>query len=212
VDRDLFEQLRALRTEKAAERGVPAYVVFGDTSLRDMARRRPSTREGFLEVRGVGDKKCAEYGEAFLAVIAKYCRDAQVAMDLRPDESISVTAERSATEPRGPSMSAVRAFPLFRQRLSVTEVAERMERAVSTVHGYLADYLRDQQITDPSPWVDREARERIEVAVSEVGMDRLKPVFEQLGGEIDYERIRIVVTCLRNAATTGGRGYSDQRE
>ena len=44
VDRGLFDDLRALRTKLAAERGVPPYVVFGDAALRDMARRRPSSR------------------------------------------------------------------------------------------------------------------------------------------------------------------------
>ena len=69
VDRDLFERLRALRRELAEERSVPAYLVFGDASLRDMARRRPATPEEFLEVHGVGAKKAADYGEVFLAAI-----------------------------------------------------------------------------------------------------------------------------------------------
>ena len=57
---DLFESLRELRKQLAAEQGVPPYVIFHDTSLRDMARLRPSTREGLLEVFGVGEKKAAE--------------------------------------------------------------------------------------------------------------------------------------------------------
>jgi len=69
VNRALFEQLRDLRRQLAEERSVPAYVVFGDASLRDMARRRPSTSAEFLEVHGVGQKKAADYGELFLAAI-----------------------------------------------------------------------------------------------------------------------------------------------
>ena len=69
VDRGLFERLRDLRRQLAEEKSVPAYVVFGDASLRDMTRRRPSTLSEFLEVHGVGEKKAAVYGELFLAVI-----------------------------------------------------------------------------------------------------------------------------------------------
>jgi len=69
VDRGLFERLRDLRRQLAEEKSVPAYVVFGDASLRDMTRRRPSTLSEFLEVHGVGEKKAADYGELFLAVI-----------------------------------------------------------------------------------------------------------------------------------------------
>lgn len=69
VDRDLFERLRELRTELARVRDVPPYVIFSDASLQDMARKRPSTPEEFLDVHGVGDKKLADLGEAFLACI-----------------------------------------------------------------------------------------------------------------------------------------------
>ncbi|MGC8724409.1 MAG: DNA helicase RecQ [Acidobacteriota bacterium] len=69
VDRPLFEELRALRKRIAAERGLLAYMVFGDETLRDMARKRPLTRQAFLAVRGVGEVKAAQYGERFLALI-----------------------------------------------------------------------------------------------------------------------------------------------
>jgi ATP-dependent DNA helicase RecQ len=71
VDPGLFESLRELRTEIARERGVPPYVIFGDVSLRDMARQRPADRESFLEIHGVGVKKLDDFGERFLARIAE---------------------------------------------------------------------------------------------------------------------------------------------
>ena len=73
VDRSLFENLRKLRSKIASKKRVPAYVVFGDAALRDMARRRPSTPQGFLEVKGVGEKKLEQYGETILTAIEKYC-------------------------------------------------------------------------------------------------------------------------------------------
>ena len=73
VDRGLFEALRELRSEIAAQKHLPAYIVFGDAALRDMARRRPSTRAGFLQVTGVGEKKCRRYGDDFLDLIKEYC-------------------------------------------------------------------------------------------------------------------------------------------
>jgi ATP-dependent DNA helicase RecQ len=68
-DRVLFEALRALRRTIAEERGVPPYLVFSDASLRDMARLKPRTREGLLEVKGVGEWKAETFGERFLKVI-----------------------------------------------------------------------------------------------------------------------------------------------
>ena len=67
VSRELFERLRALRRKLADERGVPAYIVFSDRTLEDMAAHRPQTEAQFLLVHGVGQKKLAEYGAAFMA-------------------------------------------------------------------------------------------------------------------------------------------------
>ena len=68
-DRALFEALRGLRRTIAEERGVPPYLVFSDASLREMARLQPRTREAMLAVKGVGEWKCATFGERFLALI-----------------------------------------------------------------------------------------------------------------------------------------------
>ena len=73
VDTGLFEALRELRREIAREESVPAYIVFGDRSLRDMARLRPSTPAGFLGVSGVGEAKKDRYGDRFLELIKDYC-------------------------------------------------------------------------------------------------------------------------------------------
>ena len=71
-DRDLFETLRTLRRSLAQERGVPPYLVFSDVSLRDMARRRPTTDAEFMAVKGVGEWKAEEYGPRFLAAIRAF--------------------------------------------------------------------------------------------------------------------------------------------
>lgn len=79
VDRELFEQLRILRRKLADERNVPAFVVFGDAALRDMARLKPTTSDQFLEVRGVGEVKRQQYGRAFLSEIKEYIRVGETA-------------------------------------------------------------------------------------------------------------------------------------
>ena len=61
VDQGLFEHLRELRREIADSRGVPAYVIFGDRSLREMARDRPSTPEELTRIHGVGQKKLDDF-------------------------------------------------------------------------------------------------------------------------------------------------------
>jgi ATP-dependent DNA helicase RecQ len=85
VDRELYEELRDLRKSTADRRRVPAYVVFNDAALRDMARRRPSSAAGFMQVKGVGEKRCRKYGEQFLTVIRDYCETHSLPMDRRAE-------------------------------------------------------------------------------------------------------------------------------
>jgi len=82
VDEGLFDELRALRRKLAAERKVPAYIVFGDASLRDMARCRPTTLDNFNHIHGVGQKKLDDYGEVFTDLIRGYCLEVDLDVDL----------------------------------------------------------------------------------------------------------------------------------
>ena len=77
VDHDLFDRLRELRRGLAGDRGVPPYVVFNDATLREMARSRPATSEELNQVRGVGEKKLAQYGDLFLGCIAEHVGGSQ---------------------------------------------------------------------------------------------------------------------------------------
>jgi ATP-dependent DNA helicase RecQ len=71
VDEQLFDALRGLRKRLADEQNVPAYVVFSDATLAEMAARRPGTSAELLDVNGVGQTKLERYGDAFLAAIAE---------------------------------------------------------------------------------------------------------------------------------------------
>jgi ATP-dependent DNA helicase RecQ len=72
VDEVLLSKLKDLRREIAQQAHLPSYIVFTDASLRDMCRKRPRTREQFLEVSGVGEIKTEKYGDAFTALIRDY--------------------------------------------------------------------------------------------------------------------------------------------
>jgi ATP-dependent DNA helicase RecQ len=71
VDRALFDRLRALRLEIARRRGVPPYVIFHDTTLREMARVKPTSVDALRHIYGVGARKAEELGEAFVSAISQ---------------------------------------------------------------------------------------------------------------------------------------------
>ncbi|MGL4592870.1 MAG: DNA helicase RecQ [Aestuariivirga sp.] len=75
VSEELLQRLKALRARLARQGQVPAYVVFSDRSLIDMARRVPLTRWDFGEVHGVGEAKLERFGEVFLAEVRRYVEE-----------------------------------------------------------------------------------------------------------------------------------------
>ena len=76
-DEELFERLRVLRRRFADEHGVPAYIIFSDVSLREMARNYPTNSTEFRRIPGVGEQKLKDFGEAFLSEIRSHSAENQ---------------------------------------------------------------------------------------------------------------------------------------
>jgi ATP-dependent DNA helicase RecQ len=72
ADRSLVEYLREWRRNLARQKGIPAYIVMHDTTLDDLCRRRPSTREELLRVFGIGERKAELYGTEILAALKRF--------------------------------------------------------------------------------------------------------------------------------------------
>jgi ATP-dependent DNA helicase RecQ len=66
----LFEALRAWRRTRAKEQGVPPYVIFHDSTLREVAAVKPSTLAGLSRIEGIGDTKLDRHGESLLGALA----------------------------------------------------------------------------------------------------------------------------------------------
>ncbi|MCP4175073.1 MAG: DNA helicase RecQ [Fuerstiella sp.] len=82
VDRGLFENLRQMRMDIAAERGVPPYVIFGDMTLRELARFRPTRAGDLLQIYGIGQQKQAEFGGTVIERITEYCLEDDLVTNL----------------------------------------------------------------------------------------------------------------------------------
>jgi len=202
VDRGLFDTLRVVRRAIAKERGVPAYIVFGDAALRDMARRRPSSVESFLAVSGVGQAKAEQYGERFIATICEYARAHDIGLDVDP--SVRPVPKPTRRRPRRGSRSTVDlSRGLARERFdrgeSVAAVAEALDVKGSVALKYLIEYVAETGRTSPEPWVDAQTFERVAGAAVETGIGRPMSIIKALGGGVEYDDVQIAIACLRNA-------------
>lgn len=202
VDRGLFEHLRGVRLRIAQEDRVPPFVVLADTVLRDLARFRPTTTAGLGQIQGLGQKKLVRYGQRLLDGIRVYCREHSVGTDVLDASDAPVPAHRSTRPPRNQRVLK-RAFELYAGGASVEQVAAETGRVASTAWGYLEQYVAQHQPRDISRWVPPATYARITAAVRRFDGGALRPVFEQLGGEVPYEEIRV---ALRHLEVTAGSG------
>lgn len=86
----LFEKLRSVRTELAAEKSVPPYIICSDKTLKDMCAKLPRDKEQLADVYGMGEQKIQNYGEAFVTAVNSFVAD-------NPNPSGSTTGERPQT-------------------------------------------------------------------------------------------------------------------
>lgn len=86
----LFEKLRSVRTELAAEKSVPPYIICSDKTLKDMCAKLPRDKEQLADVYGMGEQKIQNYGEAFVTAVNSFVADS-------PNSSGSTTGERPQT-------------------------------------------------------------------------------------------------------------------
>ena len=193
VDSGLFEALRTFRRQEAAEKGVPPFVIFGDATLRELAKVRPSTPKALMGIKGIGTQKRQQYGRAVLTIIQKYCEKHGMQMDIGQD--------RPAPTPRPAksiSNAKEQAFELFRKQCSIRRTAAAINRAESTTVQYLVEFIQQENVASSEAWVDRRTADKIERAIKSIGSKQLKLIFDHLKGQVDYQQIRIVLTCMKN--------------
>ncbi|MGH7242004.1 MAG: RecQ family ATP-dependent DNA helicase [Phycisphaerales bacterium] len=191
-DTPLFERLRELRRELATQFSVPAYIIFGDAALQDMARVRPTNIETFRLVKGVGERKAAEFADRFTSVIAGHCQAHNLTTNQAPTGAGARRATRTSSSGRFSAKS--RSFEMFDQRRPVDEVAKAVGLTPGTIYEHLVHYIEDRKPADISTWVDQATYSLIATTAQKLNADKLKPVFEHLAGLVPYEKIRITLT------------------
>jgi ATP-dependent DNA helicase RecQ len=188
-DAKLFEKLRTLRRELAADEGVPPYVIFHDSVLQDLARLRPRDTHEFALIPKVGEAKVRQYAPVFLQAIAAHGPRAG-GQPLLPPPPPALTAA-----PRGHRKQL--ATTLFRDGTPIEDVMHQTGLSRGTVVDYLAQFIEAERPADVGPWVDQAVYQQIEAAAGQVGAEKLKPIFEAVGGSVSYDDIRIVLADLR---------------
>jgi len=191
IDEALFTELREARKKLAEAQNVPAYVIFHDSTLREMVQRRPRTPGALRDISGVGERKLDRYGEVFLNILKRHAESAPPDFASEMPESFAGPAEKT------PTIEA--SLALFRQTGSIDAVAAARGLKLSTIYTHLAAAIAEGDLTlGEVVAVDTATRAEIERAFDRCAQNtpgKLGPVFEELQGRYDYGVLRCVAAA-----------------
>lgn len=179
VNNDLFEDLRKLRSTIAREENVPAYIVFGDKTLKEMAAELPTTENEFLAISGVGMNKMEQFGEEFMEVIRKYKNEKQSNLKTKKVPTTLTT------------------FYFYKQGFTPDQIAEKRDLQLMTVYSHLSQLYSEGKEVSLAKFVSPEIIEKVKVAFDKNERKfELKPIFEALDEEVPYHEIRIALALI----------------
>ncbi|MGB3570593.1 MAG: DNA helicase RecQ, partial [Phormidesmis sp.] len=188
----LMSQLKALRKQLADEQSIPPYIVFSDTSLRQMAQKRPQTPTDFSSISGVGNRKLAQYGKTFTQVVRDFCE--ANGLTTLPPESFPIAAENPYQPVSKSEITAtqIQTYDMYQSGLSLPDIALKREIRLTTVNSHMAKLIEAGYDIDIDRLVKVERQAVIKKAISSVGAQSLRDIREKTGDTYDYQEIKLV--------------------
>jgi len=189
-DEGLFEELRKVRKQLADERQVPPYIIFGDRTLRHIARSYPQNEAAFLAVPGVGQQKWSDFGAAFIAAVDSW---------LASHEKMAFADDKPTGKPKRKMKSeddlsgtALESVDLFQKSQSIEQIAATRGLKPSTIAKHIADAIKVGKLdASPRDFYSENEEQRIATAVAQHGIDALGPLHHALDKAISYDTLNL---------------------
>lgn len=185
TDQGLLEQLRQLRKEISLRQKVPPYVIFHDSTLREMSEIYPMNPTALSKIKGVGQAKLEKYGEEFLRVIAAYVNEKGVEPQ-RQEKPVEKEAEQDQ-----PSHQIT--LEMYQGGMTIDEIAQVRSLKPLTVQDHILRCYSEGLKVNLDHFIPEEHELAIRKAIEQEGALKLKPIKEALPREISYMAIKAVI-------------------
>jgi len=191
-DAQLFARLRILRRALADELHIPAYIIFGDRTLIELATRLPQNSQELRAVYGVGENKLRQFGDKFLECVRTYCQEEGIEPGQRTRRELPSSVKRRFEEV-GETFEDGRTFAELQATYGVKRdtVVQNLERYHQAGHVLDPAQLLAESTLEPE--LRRGVLRRLGSAGSLLG-----PIFEEFGGLVPYDELRLLrlyLTC-----------------
>ena len=192
------------------EEKIPPYMVFGDSTLKELSNRMPITNEQFLDLSGVGNSKLNKYGEKFMEKIKSYINENNIEVtwsfiskknsNISFDEVLNKENEKRKKEKNNneeKKKSYEITIDFIKSGSSIKEVAKERKLTLVTVMSHIQQYIAEGNKIDfeihLEEFFNNDEEKIVLNAIDKVGYNKLKDIKEVVPEEITYDAIRAVV-------------------
>jgi ATP-dependent DNA helicase RecQ len=176
---ELFEQLRQWRLTTAKARGIPAYAVFNDATLQEIAQAKPIVVDDLLMIDGIGVKKKEDYGEHVLEVIRDYL--------LTQNHKKSIKGK-----------TYLETLKLLNEGKNPNQIATERNLQLLTIYSHIGTLYEKGESIDLQQYISKEKCETIGTKWQDLNQPKdLKPVYEAFDGQYPYYEIRLGISWMK---------------
>ncbi len=205
-DSDLFTRLSEKRKEIAELKKVPLYVIFHNTALEEMAYYMPTSKEIFLKIKGVGEKKFDNYGDTFIKVISEY----MIEKDISPRD-VSARCNQMYEEYEADNIAGSKrnegkdryelTYEAYEKGFSLEDISKMRELTPSTIVKHLEKLSQKGYFIDWNKFIDKSKEDEILGVIKNIGTNKLKPIMEKVAEDITYSDIKLVIAKYKNKSS-----------
>lgn len=194
VDPDLYDKLKEWRARVSEDSNLPLYMIMPNSTLAEVARKKPLTSPVLRAIKGIGRKKYHQFGEEILEIVRMHLKlTGSDGKDYSPLDQLDkkLKLDPPPSKPKSPEISIELAF----SGKSIKEIAKHRGLSISTVQEHLEEGIKNGRL-DIGRYVQEEKAEKIRAFFLKEGYERLQMAKEALGEEVDYWELRFVRSDL----------------
>ena len=193
--KELFDELKKVRTVFAREENLPPYLIFSDATLVEMATYLPHNNAEMRKISGVGDLKLDKYGADFVNEIRNYCQRNDLESRIALKSPKREPKKRTKRDASGKDTYRY-SLEMFQAGMSVAEIAKQREMSPSTIETHLVRFIPSGEIAleDLVPEHKIEPIKQAIIKFNDLGA--LGPIKEHLGENYSYGEIRAVLATM----------------
>ena len=203
TNKELFGVLNAWRKSVADEFDMPVYYVLPQKSLVEIVDKLPRNAKSLSKITGIGVKKVAAYGNDILNIINDYCKTNGIDDDAISPELEKLPEPKKAKKPK-PSKgdSFKKSFEMFKQGMSVADIAKERSLVESTVYSHLTRFIKTGEI-QPEELIGKEKfSEIMDFLESHSFSGSVSPLYAEAEGKYSYEELRVGLAFMEKMKET----------